>query len=184
MRVVLIAAMSKGRVIGNSKLNQLPWSLPEDMAHFKATTAHHYVVMGRKTWESIPPRFRPLAGRANVVISRDLGYQAPGAAVMHDLETALRHLDEMCSPGVPVYIIGGRSIYEAAMPYATDMVLTQIHKEFDGDVIFPYWSGDQWFEWERMPHEAKAPNDFRFDISKWKRTQNAKPIQRITAEGT
>ena len=84
--VVIIAAVAKNRVIG--KDNQLIWNIPEDMAHFKALTAGHTVIMGRKTWESLPPRFRPLPGRRNIVISRQADYSAPDAELAESLEIA------------------------------------------------------------------------------------------------
>ncbi len=86
--IVIIAAVARNRVIG--KDNRLLWNIPEDMAHFKALTAGHTVVMGRKTWESLPPRFRPLPGRRNIVISRQPDYAAPGAEVADSLENALK----------------------------------------------------------------------------------------------
>jgi dihydrofolate reductase len=82
--IVIIAAVAKNRVIG--KDNQLLWNIPEDMAHFKALTAGHTVIMGRKTWESLPPRFRPLPGRRNIVITRQSDFAAPGAETANSLE--------------------------------------------------------------------------------------------------
>ena len=84
--IIIIAAVAKNRVIG--KDNTLIWNIPEDMAHFKALTSGHTVVMGRKTWESLPPRFRPLPNRRNIVISRQADYAAPGAEVADSLESA------------------------------------------------------------------------------------------------
>ena len=87
-RLTLIAAVAKNGVIGNS--NALPWHLPEDLRHFKALTSGHAVIMGRKTWESLPARFRPLPGRRNIVVTRDPGYAAEGATVVHSLQEAIQ----------------------------------------------------------------------------------------------
>jgi hypothetical protein len=112
--IVIIAAVAKNRVIGRD--NQLIWNIPEDMAHFKALTAGHTVVMGRKTWESLPPRFRPLPGRRNIVITRQPDYAAPGAELADSLENALKLAS---APGPTsdsmvantTFIIGGEQIY-------------------------------------------------------------------------
>ena len=119
--IVIIAAVARNRVIG--KDNRLLWNIPEDMAHFKALTAGHTVVMGRKTWESLPPRFRPLPGRRNIVISRQPDYAAPGAEVADSLENALKlaslgpAADSMVA--ATVFIIGGEQIYRRRWPSPT-----------------------------------------------------------------
>src|SRR5574343_1450638 len=103
--LILIAAVARNGVIG--KDNTLIWNIPEDMAHFKALTSGQTVVMGRKTWESLPPRFRPLPGRHNIVISRQTDYEAPGAELAGSLELAL----QLASPAETAFIIGGEQIY-------------------------------------------------------------------------
>ncbi len=103
--IVVIAAVARNRVIG--KDNRLLWNIPEDMAHFKALTSGHTVIMGRKTWESLPPRFRPLPGRRNIVISRQAHYAAPGAELADSLENALK----LASTAAIVFVIGGEQIY-------------------------------------------------------------------------
>lgn len=128
--VVVIAAVAKNRVIG--KDNQLIWNIPEDMAHFKALTAGHTVIMGRKTWESLPPRFRPLPGRRNIVISRQADYAAPGAEVAESLEKAL-HL----ASAATVFIIGGEQIYAQALALADRLEITEVDLEPEGDAWFP-----------------------------------------------
>lgn len=139
--VVIIAAVAKNRVIG--KDNQLIWNIPEDMAHFKALTAGHTVIMGRKTWESLPPRFRPLPGRRNIVISRQADYAAPGAEMANSLENALK----LVSTAEVVFIIGGEQIYTQAMAVADRLEITEVDLEPEG--------GDAWFpqtptvDWEK-----------------------------------
>ena len=129
--IVIIAAVAKNRVIG--KDNQLIWNIPEDMAHFKALTAGHTVIMGRKTWESLPPRFRPLPGRRNIVISRQADYAAPGAEVADSLENALT----LASSASTAFIIGGEQIYAQAMALADRLEITEVDLEPEGDAWFP-----------------------------------------------
>jgi dihydrofolate reductase len=129
--VVVIAAVAKNRVIG--KDNQLIWNIPEDMAHFKALTAGHTVIMGRKTWESLPPRFRPLPGRPNIVISRQAGYAAPGAELADSLENALK----LAATATTVFVIGGEQIYRQAMALVDRLEITEVDLEPEGDAWFP-----------------------------------------------
>ena len=110
--LVLIAAVAENRAIGRD--NQLLWHIPEDMAHFRTLTAGQTVIMGRKTWESLPPRFRPLPGRRNIVISRQADYPAPGAKRADSLENALA----LASTAGTAFIIGGEQIYRQALPLA------------------------------------------------------------------
>lgn len=136
--VVVIAAVAKNRVIG--KDNQLIWNIPEDMAHFKALTAGHTVIMGRKTWESLPPRFRPLPGRRNIVISRQTDHAAPGAELANSLENALK----LASTADTVFIIGGEQIYAQAMALADRLEITEVDLEPEGDAWFPEISTVNW----------------------------------------
>jgi len=129
--VVIIAAVARNRVIGRD--NQLIWNIPEDMAHFKALTTGHTVIMGRKTWESLPPRFRPLPGRRNIVVSRQTGYTAPGAEVADSLENALK----LALTATVVFIIGGEQIYTQAMAFADRLEITEVDLEPEGDAWFP-----------------------------------------------
>ncbi len=129
--IVIIAAVARNRVIGRD--NQLIWNIPEDMAHFKALTAGHTVVMGRKTWESLPPRFRPLPGRRNIVITRQTDYAAPGAEIADSLENALK----LASTATTAFIIGGEQIYTQAMTVADRIEMTEVDLEPEGDAWFP-----------------------------------------------
>jgi dihydrofolate reductase len=136
--IIIIAAVAKNRVIG--KDNQLLWNIPEDMAHFKALTQGHAVLMGRKTWESLPERFRPLPGRRNIVITRQADYAAPGAVVASSLEQgiAAAHGTEK------LFIIGGAEIYTQAMMLADTLEITEVGLEPEGDAWFPEISGSRW----------------------------------------
>ena len=144
--IVIIAAVARNRVIG--KDNRLLWNIPEDMAHFKALTAGHTVVMGRKTWESLPPRFRPLPGRRNIVISRQADYAAPGAEVADSLENALKLASTWASAdsmvAATVFIIGGEQIYTQAMAVADRLEITEVDLEPEGDAWFPEIAAVNW----------------------------------------
>jgi len=148
--IVIIAAVARNRVIG--KDNQLLWHIPEDMAHFKALTAGHTVIMGRKTWESLPPRFRPLPGRRNIVISGQPAYAAPGAELAGSLEKAL----ELASTAATVFIIGGEQIYAQAMNFADRLEITELDLEPAGDAWFPEIDAVDWKETARAAGKGFA----------------------------
>lgn len=137
MNVGLIWAQTLDGVIGAD--NAIPWRLPEDMAHFKATTLGHPVVMGRKTWDSLPPRFRPLPGRRNIVVTRDPQWVAEGAdragSVAKALELAAESLEPAASAAA--WVIGGGEIYRAALGYATTLSVTEVDSTVDGDTFAP-----------------------------------------------
>jgi dihydrofolate reductase len=136
--IVVIAAVARNRVIG--KDNRLLWHIPEDMARFKALTAGHTVIMGRKTWESLPPRFRPLPGRRNIVISRQPDYAAPGAELADSLENALK----LASTAASIFVIGGEQIYAQAMRIANRLEITEVDREPAGDAWFPEIAAVDW----------------------------------------
>ena len=130
MTIGLIWAQSTSGVIGRD--GAIPWSLPEDLARFKRLTMGHTVVMGRRTWESLPARFRPLPGRRNVVLTRNPGYRADGADVVTTIEAALTDPD--------TWVIGGAEIYHLAMPVATRCEVTEVDVDLhlrDEDVLAP-----------------------------------------------
>ncbi|HEX6734171.1 MAG TPA: dihydrofolate reductase [Azonexus sp.] len=138
--IVLIAAVARNRVIGRD--NRLLWNIPEDMAHFKALTAGHTVIMGRKTWESLPPRFRPLPGRRNIVVSRQAGYDAPGGEVAGSLEGALA----LAAGTETAFVIGGEQIYAQALPLARRLEITEVDLSPEGDAWFPEIPAAEWQE--------------------------------------
>lgn len=154
-RLHLIYARAANGVIGRD--NQLPWHLPEDLAHFKRTTLGCTVIMGRKTWDSLPPRFRPLPGRLNIVVTRDKTWQAEGAAVAHSLEAAR----DLCPAGSDAWVIGGAQIYAQALPIASTVVVTEIAAEFEGDAFAPTL-GAEWRETARASHVAASGLPFAF----------------------
>ncbi|WP_302174504.1 dihydrofolate reductase [uncultured Hydrogenophaga sp.] len=144
-RLHLILARAANGVIGRD--NRMPWHLPEDLAHFKRTTLGCPVVMGRKTWDSLPPRFRPLPGRANIVLSRDTAWQAEGAERAASLDEALA----LCAGQPDVWVIGGAQIYAQALDRASTAVVTEIGREFEGDAHAPVF-GPEWTEAKRETH--------------------------------
>ena len=154
-RLHLIYARAANGVIG--KDNTLPWHLPEDLAHFKRTTLGCPVIMGRKTWDSLPPKFRPLPGRPNIVITRDTGFVAEGAAIAHSLEAAR----DLCPTGSDAWVIGGAQIYTQALPLAHTVVVTEIARGFDGDAFAPNL-GPEWREASREAHVAASGLPFAF----------------------
>ncbi len=154
MIVALVAAVARGGVIGRD--GDLPWRLPEDMAHFREVTLGHPVVMGRKTWESLPDRFRPLPGRLNVVVTRNPEWHADGADRVGSLEEALTVLDG----AERVSVIGGGEIFAAALPLADELLLTEIELDVDGDTFFPPWSG--FVETAREEHVSGDGTPFAF----------------------
>jgi dihydrofolate reductase len=170
MKVALIAAVSRNGVIGHG--NELLWRLPEDLQFFKRTTQGNPVIMGRKTWESLPPRFRPLPGRTNIVVTRQAHWQAQGAVVVHTFEEALETaLESMTGNphGLRAFVIGGAELYALAMPHADELLLTEIDRDFDGDARFPPWSRDDFVETSRETHRAASPNDFDFAFAGYRR---------------
>ncbi len=142
--MVVIAAVARNGVIG--KDNALPWHLPEDLRHFKALTTGHAVIMGRKTWESLPARFRPLPGRLNIVVTRNYGYTVEGATVATSLEAA-----QKVGAGKTAFVIGGAELYVHALPLAGRLELTEIDADVAGDACFPAYDRSQWREVGRTP---------------------------------
>ena len=155
MQINLIYARAANGVIG--KGNAMPWHLPEDMAHFKQLTSGCPVVMGRKTWDSLPAKFRPLPGRHNIVISRQVSYAAQGASTAASLAEALH----LCQADSQVWVIGGAQIYALAEPLAHRIEVTDIAQDFDGDAWAPVL-GPQWQEAARQAHVSANGLHFSF----------------------
>lgn len=154
-RINMIFARAANGVIGNN--NTMPWHLPEDMAHFKRLTQGWPVIMGRKTWDSLPAKFRPLPGRTNVVITRQPGWQEPGAEPAASLTDALKQ----CGQSEEVWIIGGAQIYAQAEPQAERIEVTEIATDFEGDAFAPRL-GPQWIEVAREEHVSSIGLKFAF----------------------
>ena len=155
MQINLIMARAANGVIG--KNNTMPWHLPEDMARFKRLTQGWPVIMGRKTWDSLPAKFRPLPNRTNVVITRQHGWAEAGATVATSLPEAL----SLCASAAEVWVIGGAQIYALAEPLAQRIELTELAQNFDGDAFAPVL-GTQWIETARENHVSSNGLNFSF----------------------
>lgn len=131
--IALIAAVARNGAIGRG--NALLFREPADQRHFRETTLGCPVIMGRRTWDSLPPRFRPLPGRRNIVVSRNRALQLPGAEIAVSLDDALA----LVADAARVFVIGGAQLYAQALPLAQTLVLTEIDADLDGDVHFPAW---------------------------------------------
>ncbi|MDR2637586.1 MAG: dihydrofolate reductase [Zoogloeaceae bacterium] len=160
----LIAAVARDRVIGID--NRLPWHLPEDLRHFRATTRGHAVIMGRKTWESLPENVRPLPGRQNIVLSRQAGYAAsglsPGVWLLPSLPAALEKLAAEQPDATEAFIIGGERLYAEALPLAHRLLLTEIDLQTEGDAWFPAFNREEWREASRENHVSEQGIPFAF----------------------
>jgi dihydrofolate reductase len=156
MTVSLVAAVTRGGVIGRD--GGIPWRIAEDMARFRELTTGHAVVMGRRTWESLPDRFRPLPGRDNVVVTRNPDWSAQGADRAASVEDAL----ELLESAPRVFVIGGGQVYAAALPFADELLLTEIAADIDGDTTFPAWRRDEFDEVERRERVTEGGTPFAF----------------------
>jgi dihydrofolate reductase len=160
MIVSLVAAVAKNFVIG--KNNGLPWRLPDDMKFFMETTKGHYVILGRKNFESLPHKFQPLPDRTNVVVTRQKDYKAHGALVVHSIEDALKVAE--VNKESEVMVIGGSDIYTLALPMANRLYITEVNAEVEGDVYFPKFDKTEWTEISRLPHPADERHVYSFDF--------------------
>ena len=161
MKVSLIVAVSENGGIG--KDNDLIWHLPNDMRFFKETTMGHHVIMGRKNFESIPHKYRPLPNRTNVVITRQADYTAEGCVVVNSVEAALEIAKQ--NGDTDSFIIGGGQIYKLALEanLIDTIYLTKVHHTFAGDAFFPELNSD-WEEVNKVEHKADAKHKYNYDF--------------------
>ncbi len=164
MKLHLIFARAANGVIGHN--NTLPWHLPEDMAHFKRTTLGCPVIMGRKTWDSLPPKFRPLPGRLNIVVTRQDHWQAKGALRASSVADACAQ----CPPDSDAWVIGGAQIYAQALPLASTVVVTEIEANYEGDAFAPPLDS-QWLESSRT--SLVSGTGLRFSFVTYRRNSQA-----------
>lgn len=153
MLISLIAALDRNGIIG--KDNALPWHLPNDLKHFRELTRGKPVIMGRKTYESIG---RALPDRANIILTRDLQYVAPGCAIVHSMEDALRAAGTV----EEVMVIGGAEIFRLFLPRAKKLYLTFIDATFEGATYFPDWNPSEWREVERDERQPDQENPYHY----------------------
>ena len=144
--ISFVVAMDRNRLIGQG--SGLPWRLPDEIRRFKEITMGHPVLMGRKTYETIPQKFRPLPGRTNIILTRQQEYDAPGCIVVHSLQEALSAV----SPEEELMVIGGSQLFDALLPIVDRLYLTEIDDEYEGDVYFPALDMNQWREVAREEH--------------------------------
>jgi dihydrofolate reductase len=171
MNILLVAAVAENGVIGRG--NALPWRLKSDMQHFRALTMGKPVVMGRKTYQSIG---KPLNGRTTIVVSRDRDFTAPGIVVAPSLDAALTAArgDALRRNANTIVVAGGAEIYAQAMPLATQLAVTLVHKRIEGDAYFPAIDPDEWHESARSEHEAAAEDEAAFAFVTYERAIDAK----------
>ena len=161
MKVSLIVAVAENGVIG--KDNDLVWHLPKDIRFFKETTMGHYVIMGRKNFESIPHKYRPLPNRTNIIITRQSEYKAEECIVVNSVETALKIAKN--NGDIEPFIIGGGQIYRIAIEknLVDKIYLTKIHHSFKGDTFFPELSSD-WRETNKIENKADDKHKYNYDF--------------------
>ena len=167
MKLALIAAVARNGSIG--KDNQLLCRLPEDLQHLRRVTLGCPVIMGRKTWDSLPARFRPLPGRRNIVVTRNAHWQADGAEAATSLDAAIA----LVAAAPKAFVIGGGELYREAIHHADELVLTEIERDFAGDTQFPEWDRREFLEASRERHHAGPPNDFDYSFVTYQRRRTA-----------
>nr|AIA16322.1 Dihydrofolate reductase [uncultured bacterium] len=160
MIISLIAAIAKNYTIG--KNNDLPWKLPDDTKFFMNTTKGHYVIMGRKNYESLHEKFRPLPNRTNIVVTRQQSFSAPGCLVTHQINDAIAIAKK--GSETEAFIIGGAEIYKLSLPTADRLYLTEIDAEVEGDTFFPAFNKNEWKETSRTHHAADEKHKYAFDF--------------------
>ena len=158
--ISIIVAVANNNVIG--KDNTLIWHLPADMKFFKEKTSGHCIITGRKNYESIPEKFRPLPNRTNIVITRQKNYEAPGAIMVGSIEEAIEKAKQTTDN--EIFIIGGAEIYKQALPYVDKIYFTKIYHEFNGDVFFPKIETSEWKETSRTKGFIDEKNKYEHDF--------------------
>lgn len=162
--LTLVAARSLNNVIGIN--GKLPWNLPDDLKRFKLLTQGHTVIMGRKTWESLPDSVRPLPRRTCVVLTRDTKYVAKGAVVIHSIEDVLN----IQSDTPFLFCIGGGEIYEQLLPHAKYIVLTTIQEQVEGDSYFPEIDPEEWKVLTNSNYYHDPEHNVHYQTSYYERT--------------
>jgi dihydrofolate reductase len=160
MIISSIAAVAENRAIG--KNNQLIWRLPSDMKYFKDITEGHCIITGRKNYESIPEKFRPLRNRTNIVVTRQQQYQAPGALVTHSVEEALEMARKKGE--TEVFVIGGADIYRQTMTITDKLYITEVHHQFEADAFFPVIDKSKWKEISRKDYPADEKHKWAYSF--------------------
>ena len=164
MKLIAIAATGKRNELG--KDNQLIWHLPDDFKRFKALTSHHFIIMGRKTFESFP---KPLPNRTHVVITRQKNYPDDNCIVVRSIEEAI----EIVKDENKAFVIGGGEIYKQFMPHVDEIELTRVHGQFDADTFFPDIDLDKWKLTQKESHSKDEKHNYSFDYETYVRQANS-----------
>jgi dihydrofolate reductase len=162
--LALVAAVADNGIIGRG--NRLPWHLPADLAHFKRLTLGRPILMGRRTWESLPGL---LPQRRHIVLTRDPAYQAEGCTVVRSLDEAIA----AAGPADELLIVGGAALYAEALPRADRLYLTRVHAQVEGDSRFPSWNPADWIEVDRVEHPADGRNPISMTFLTLERVSDA-----------
>jgi dihydrofolate reductase len=160
MKISLIAALAQNRTIG--KNNDLPWHLPDDMKYFMQTTKGHHCIMGRKNYDSIPEKFRPLPNRTNIVLTHQKDFKAPSCIVVNSIAKGLEIAKN--NNESEVFIIGGAEVYKQSLAFADRLYLTEIKADIQGDTFFPPINQNEWKELSRTTHPADERHQYAFDF--------------------
>ncbi|MBL4821447.1 MAG: dihydrofolate reductase [Gammaproteobacteria bacterium] len=169
MHLSIICAMDEDMVIGRN--NSLPWHLPEDLKHFRRTTMGKSIIMGRKTFESIG---KPLAGRTNIIVTRNRDYEADNARIVNSLTEAVELAENIAfiDGSEEAFIIGGAELYEGALPLVNRMHLTMVHAKVEGDTWFPDFDASQWEEVSSISYDEDEINPYPYSICRYERIRH------------
>jgi len=158
--ISIIVALSSNQVIG--KDNKLAWNLPYDMKYFSNVTRNHTVIMGRKNWESIPKKYRPLPKRNNIIISRNKNYETKSSIVVNSIEKAIESARN--NNDDEIFVIGGGEIYKASFNYVNKLYITEIKSNIEGNTYFPKWDKKKWKEISRISNKKDKFHKYDFDF--------------------
>ena len=163
MKISIIAAVAENNVIG--KDNQLVWHLPADMKYFRHKTMGHCVIMGRKNYDSIPEKFRPLSGRTNIIITRQKNFSAPGCIVVNTIEAALQ--ESKNKNETECFIIGGADIYNQTLKLCDNLYYTKVHASLEGDAFFPEPDWSRWKLLNQKNFQQDEKHNYSFSICEY-----------------
>lgn len=167
MNISIIVAISKNGVIGRN--NKLAWNLPDDMFYFSKMTMGHTVIMGRKNWDSIPNKWRPLPNRKNIIISRNINQNIKNVDITSSIEKAIKIGRE--NEDEEIFIIGGGEIYKLGFKFVDKLYITEINKNIEGDTFFPKWNKNKWREISRISHPSDSQHKYDFDYVIYKKNK-------------
>jgi len=165
--ISLIVAVTENMVIG--KDNKLAWHLPDDMNYFSNMTKGHSIIMGRKNWESIPEKYRPLPDRKNIIVTRNNNFKYKGATIVNSIEKAIE--EARSSEDEEIFIIGGGEIYKLGFKYVDKLYITEINAEVKGNTYFPEWDKKYWKEISRISHPSDKKHPYSFDYVIYKKNE-------------